>query len=184
MPSSNSCETHAGRRPCIKPWCQGANSALSCLQLPQENNIQQAHCIHGIQLFPSSLPSSTPLTLHTHTVWLPCASCNWSCVHHTQKQTQQVRHIIYHKGLEGEFDIVSPAAFGGLGSDEYKALNPQNKMPLLLLPSGRALPESEVGSLWRETATSLRPTEVVSCLCQRQAIASAVCQADETQLTP
>ena len=56
----------------------------------------------------------------------------------------QVRHIIYHKGLENEFDIVSPTAVGGLGSEQYKALNPQGKMPLLLLPNGQALPESEV----------------------------------------
>lgn len=58
----------------------------------------------------------------------------------------QVRHIIYHKGLEGEFDIVSPMALGGLGSPQYNALNPQGKMPLLLLPDGMALPESEVGA--------------------------------------
>lgn len=57
-----------------------------------------------------------------------------------------MRHIIYHKGLENEFDIVSPAAVGGLGSEQYMALNPQNKMPLLLLPNGQSLPESEVGA--------------------------------------
>lgn len=56
----------------------------------------------------------------------------------------QVRHIIYNKGLENEFDVVSPAELGGLGSEQYMALNPQNKMPLLLLPNGQSLPESEV----------------------------------------
>jgi glutathione S-transferase len=56
-----------------------------------------------------------------------------------------VRHIIYEKGLENEFDIVSPSQLGGLGSEQYVALNPQNKMPLLLLPNGQSLPESEVG---------------------------------------
>ncbi|KAF8069416.1 GST3 [Scenedesmus sp. PABB004] len=56
----------------------------------------------------------------------------------------RVRHIIYAKGLEGEIDIASPAALGGLGSAEYQAANPQGKMPVLLLPGGGVLPESEV----------------------------------------
>lgn len=57
-----------------------------------------------------------------------------------------MRHIIYHKGLENEFDIVSPGVFGGLNSEQYLALNAQGKMPLLLLPTGQALPESEVST--------------------------------------
>jgi glutathione S-transferase len=56
----------------------------------------------------------------------------------------QVRHIIYHKGIEADFDIVTPMAVGGLGSQQYAALNPQGKMPILLLPDGHVLPESEV----------------------------------------
>jgi hypothetical protein len=55
-----------------------------------------------------------------------------------------VRHVIYLKGLEDEFDIVSPGTVGGLTSDTYKAMNPQCKMPLLLMPDGTSLPESEV----------------------------------------
>jgi glutathione S-transferase len=55
-----------------------------------------------------------------------------------------VRHIIYLKGLEDEFDVVSPAELGGFGSEQFIALNPQNKMPILLLPNGQSLPESEV----------------------------------------
>jgi glutathione S-transferase len=61
----------------------------------------------------------------------------------------QVRHIIYQKGLEGDFDIVSPMELGGLGSEQYMALNPQNKMPILLLPNGQTLPESEVCDIFR-----------------------------------
>jgi hypothetical protein len=61
----------------------------------------------------------------------------------------KVRHIIYSKGLEAEFDIVSPMTVGGLTSDAYRAMNPQGKMPLLLLPDGTALPESEVPGVWR-----------------------------------
>lgn len=73
----------------------------------------------------------------------------------------RVRHVIYSKGLEGEFDIVSPGTVGGLASVAYKAMNPQGKMPLLLLPDGTAIPESEVISQyivdrWSSTGPSLR----------------------------
>ena len=40
--------------------------------------------------------------------------------------------------------MASPADLGGIKSEAFLALNPQGKMPLLVLPSGRALPESEV----------------------------------------
>ncbi|GIL70070.1 hypothetical protein Vretimale_3346 [Volvox reticuliferus] len=54
------------------------------------------------------------------------------------------RYIIRKKGLEGEIDIVSPQTIGGLKSPQYLALNPQGKMPLLILEDGTPLPESEV----------------------------------------
>ena len=56
----------------------------------------------------------------------------------------QCRIIIYKKGLEDCIGIVSPAALGGLKSEEYMALNPQGKMPLLTIPGGDPIPESEV----------------------------------------
>jgi len=56
----------------------------------------------------------------------------------------RVRLIVYWKGLESTIRFVSPAEMGGLKSDEYLALNPQGKMPLLWLSDGQALPESEV----------------------------------------
>ncbi|EFJ50701.1 hypothetical protein VOLCADRAFT_88491 [Volvox carteri f. nagariensis] len=54
------------------------------------------------------------------------------------------RYIIRKKGLENEIDIVSPQTIGGLKSSQYLALNPQGKMPLLILQDGTPLPESEV----------------------------------------
>lgn len=56
----------------------------------------------------------------------------------------QVRFAIYKKGLESIIDIKSPLELGGLKSPEYLALNPQGKMPVLVLPDGTSLPESEV----------------------------------------
>jgi len=59
------------------------------------------------------------------------------------EKQQQVRYLIYSKNLESKIDIVHPQELGGLKSPEYLALNPQGKMPLLLLPSGEAFPESD-----------------------------------------
>mmetsp|Transcript_11327 Transcript_11327/g.20470 ORF Transcript_11327/g.20470 Transcript_11327/m.20470 type:complete len:263 (-) Transcript_11327:218-1006(-) len=56
----------------------------------------------------------------------------------------RVRMLIYLKGLEDEIDIMSPEVVGGLKSDEYAVLNPQCKMPVMVLPDGMSLPESEV----------------------------------------
>lgn len=55
----------------------------------------------------------------------------------------QVRYLIYAKQLDNTIDIVSPATLGGLKSPDYLALNPHGKMPLLVLPCGTALPESD-----------------------------------------
>lgn len=84
----------------------------------------------------------------------------------------QVRHVIYHKGLEAEFDIVSPAVLGGLGSDSYKAVNPQGKMPILLLPDGSAIPESEV------SRPGSAPTRHASCarLCHCRMLPQVIVQ--------
>lgn len=52
--------------------------------------------------------------------------------------------MIYKKGLEGDVLIRSPNDLGGLKSAEYRTLNPQGLMPLLLLPDGTSFYESEV----------------------------------------
>ncbi|KAK9822713.1 hypothetical protein WJX81_006551 [Elliptochloris bilobata] len=54
------------------------------------------------------------------------------------------RYIIYSKELESQIDINSPKELGGLASEQYLALSPEGKMPLLVLPDGTALPECEV----------------------------------------
>lgn len=56
---------------------------------------------------------------------------------------KQVRYLIYSKDLESQIDIVHPQELGGLKSEAYLSLNPQGKMPLLVLPSGEAFPESD-----------------------------------------
>ena len=55
----------------------------------------------------------------------------------------RVRFLLYKKGLEATVPIVSPMELGGLGSDEYKALNPQGKMPLLVEDDGLAVWETD-----------------------------------------
>ena len=56
----------------------------------------------------------------------------------------QCRIIIYKKGLQDRIDIKAPSALGGLKSEVYLAMNPQGKMPLLTIPQGDPIPESEV----------------------------------------
>lgn len=56
----------------------------------------------------------------------------------------RIRFLMYKKGLEDAIDILPPKELGGLRSPEYLALNPLGKMPLLVLPDGTALPESQV----------------------------------------
>lgn len=56
----------------------------------------------------------------------------------------RIRWILYKKGLENDFDIVPPSELGGVKSPAYLEMNPQGKMPLLTLPDGTAIPESQV----------------------------------------
>jgi hypothetical protein len=56
----------------------------------------------------------------------------------------RVRYVIHAAGLNDRIDVKSPSELGGLKSDEYKALHPMGKMPLLVLPTGQAIPESTV----------------------------------------
>ena len=53
--------------------------------------------------------------------------------------------VMYYKQLEALVDVVSPVdAYGGLKTPEYLALNPQGKMPMLVVPAGD---ESQPGGL-------------------------------------
>ena len=61
-----------------------------------------------------------------------------------RSSTAQNRYVIYKKGLESEIDITTPKELGGLRSEQYLALNPEGKMPILVLPDGTVIPECEV----------------------------------------
>ena len=72
----------------------------------------------------------------------------------------RVRMVIYEKGLEGEIEVRSPADYGGLNSEEYRALNPQGKIPVLILPDGTSIFESRVISgyicdRWRDVGPAM-----------------------------
>ena len=54
----------------------------------------------------------------------------------------RVRLLLYKRGLENKVDITSPMDLGGLKSDQFLALNPQGKMPLLV-DDGMAVFESD-----------------------------------------
>eukprot|EP00929_Paragymnodinium_shiwhaense_P058306 TRINITY_DN29188_c0_g1_i1.p1 TRINITY_DN29188_c0_g1~~TRINITY_DN29188_c0_g1_i1.p1 ORF type:complete len:444 (+),score=122.49 TRINITY_DN29188_c0_g1_i1:89-1420(+) len=57
----------------------------------------------------------------------------------------RARLIIYAKGLDktGAVEIQAPSALGGLKGEDYLALNPQGKMPLMKLADGSAVYESD-----------------------------------------
>lgn len=81
----------------------------------------------------------------------------------------RVRLLLYWKGIEAKVKIENPAAIGGLKSEQYLSLNPQGKMPLLVVETRAegedarlAIPESEVIvqyllDKYRDTGPSLIP---------------------------
>ena len=54
------------------------------------------------------------------------------------------RFLVYHKGLEDKVEMRTPGDYGGLSSDAYRAINPQGKIPALVLPGGKTLFEAKV----------------------------------------
>jgi len=60
----------------------------------------------------------------------------------------RVRMVMYIKQLVEKIDLKTPADYGGTSSPEYRALNPQGKIPVLILPDGRSLYESRVISAY------------------------------------
>jgi len=56
----------------------------------------------------------------------------------------RIRLLIYLKGIEDQIQLKTPFDYGGMQSDEYKRINPQGKMPVLILPDGTTIYESKV----------------------------------------
>ena len=56
----------------------------------------------------------------------------------------RIRFLIYLKGLENQIDFKTPMDYGGWGSDEFKKVNPQGKVPALILEDGTILFEARV----------------------------------------
>ena len=56
----------------------------------------------------------------------------------------RVRMVVYYTESEGCVEILSPAALGGLNSEEYKAVHSEGKMPALVRNAdGLKIPESD-----------------------------------------
>lgn len=85
------------------------------------------------------------------------------------------RMVLYYKQItEAEVAIVSPAALGGLKSADFLAINPQGKMPTLVLSAdGTPLPESDtiarfLVSKFADRGPQLQPTDPeAAALCDR-----------------
>mmetsp|Transcript_16102 Transcript_16102/g.16233 ORF Transcript_16102/g.16233 Transcript_16102/m.16233 type:complete len:259 (+) Transcript_16102:133-909(+) len=58
----------------------------------------------------------------------------------------RVKFIIKAKGLQDEFDIVSPSTIGGSRGPAYLRIHPQGKVPALVTSDGDIIPESDTVS--------------------------------------
>lgn len=96
----------------------------------------------------------------------------------------RVRYILYKKKLEDVVDVASPAAVGGLGSDLYATLNPQRKMPLLVLPDGLPLPESEVIAQYILDAYRTTGPALTASTPEGRAVAALVSRLHDQYVTP
>lgn len=94
------------------------------------------------------------------------------------------RLIIYWKQLEDTFSIRNPSELGGIKSDEYLALNPQGKMPLLVLPDGLALPESEVISQYICHAYADRGPSLIPDDPETRAVAALATRIHDVYIVP
>ena len=97
----------------------------------------------------------------------------------------RIRWIIYKKNLENEIDIVAPSAIGGLKSDTYLSLNPQGKMPLMALPGGMSLPESQViESYMLDKYKGVGPDLIPSESPEARAVAALAARLLDVYITP
>ena len=100
--------------------------------------------LHGLGSVtrPTRCSSPAMTTLYDMCENLECATSKL-CAHKTfssrhvcrrpvSNHGARVRMLMYKLGLEGAVNIMSPMDIGGLRSEEYLALNPQGKMPLLV----------------------------------------------------
>eukprot|EP00775_Hariotina_reticulata_P011007 gene11007-11161_t len=96
----------------------------------------------------------------------------------------RVRHVIYHKGIEEDFDVVPPKALGGIGSEQYKSVNPENKMPILVLPNGTALIESEVIVQYILDKWSYAGPSMMAATPELRAVANLAARIHDQYITP
>jgi glutathione S-transferase len=76
---------------------------------------------------------------------MPLSACGIITTHaRFEHAGARVRYIMHALSLHDKIDIKSPGELGGLKGKRYLALSPVGKMPVLVLPSGQAIPESTV----------------------------------------
>lgn len=56
----------------------------------------------------------------------------------------RVRMLVYYKGLEDHIDMKTPADYGGMASADFRAINPEGKVPVLVLEGGEVIFEARV----------------------------------------
>ncbi|WPT18001.1 Glutathione S-transferase F14 [Picochlorum sp. SENEW3] len=96
----------------------------------------------------------------------------------------RIRNLIYKKKLDQFIDIKSPMEIGGLRSETYRQLNPYGKMPVLEMPDGSGLPESQVIESYildkfRDNGPSLIPDTA-----EKRALAALVVRIHDLYIAP
>ncbi|KAF5838786.1 hypothetical protein DUNSADRAFT_2248 [Dunaliella salina] len=95
----------------------------------------------------------------------------------------RARWVKYKKGLE-DVEIQPPKILGGLKTPEYLAKNPQGKMPLLLLPDGGAIPESEVIVQYLVDKFSSQGPSLSAATPEARAVGNTVTRFVDVYITP
>lgn len=92
--------------------------------------------------------------------------------------------IIKSKGLEDFVDVVQPSSIGGLTSPEYKKLNPNGKMPLLLTQSKYPIAESDTISRYLIDKYASKNPSFVPNQIQLRVLSDQICRLHDIYITP
>jgi glutathione S-transferase len=95
----------------------------------------------------------------------------------------RVRLVVYWKGLQDQVAVRSPMELGGLKTEEYLAINPQGKMPALVLPDGTSLAESEVISQYLIDKYADRGPSLTAPTPELRALATVVTRLHDIYIT-
>eukprot|EP01041_Mallomonas_annulata_P014090 gene14090-29976_t len=95
----------------------------------------------------------------------------------------RVRMIIKAKGIEKDFQVVSPITVGGMKSPDYLRLNPFGKMPVLVSVEGDSIPESDtIARYVLEKYSNINPSFIPSNI-SRKILSEKICRTHDIYIS-